>query len=129
MAYKLEGSLLEVCDCEILCPGWVGEAPDNGLTVASPPADPAQVAWTSKLVQAGIQQVRRGVTPQGEPRCSIVVVYPKSIDSAEVERVIANAVASALASLNVQPRELPLSPARIWQVIQSARQWRRPTGK
>ena len=30
MAYKLEGSLLEVCDCEILCPCWVGEAPDNG---------------------------------------------------------------------------------------------------
>ncbi len=30
MAYKLEGSLLEVCDCEILCPRWVGEAPDNG---------------------------------------------------------------------------------------------------
>jgi aerobic carbon-monoxide dehydrogenase large subunit len=27
--------------------------------------------------------------------------------------VIANAVASALASLNIQPRELPLSPARI----------------
>ena len=30
MAYKLEGSLLEVCDCEILCPCWVGETPDNG---------------------------------------------------------------------------------------------------
>src|SRR5215469_13424637 len=30
MAYKLEGSLLEVCDCEILCPCWVGEMPDNG---------------------------------------------------------------------------------------------------
>jgi hypothetical protein len=30
MAYKLEGSLLEVCDCNVLCPCWVGEAPDNG---------------------------------------------------------------------------------------------------
>lgn len=30
MAYKLEGSLLEVCDCEILCPCWVNEVPDNG---------------------------------------------------------------------------------------------------
>lgn len=30
MAYKLEGSLLEVCDCEVLCPCWIGENPDNG---------------------------------------------------------------------------------------------------
>ena len=39
--------------------------------------------------------------------------------------VIANAVASALASLNVQPRQLPLSPARIWQLIETARQSRK----
>jgi len=30
MVYKLEGKLLEVCDCEILCPCWVGEDPDGG---------------------------------------------------------------------------------------------------
>jgi aerobic carbon-monoxide dehydrogenase large subunit len=36
--------------------------------------------------------------------------------------VIANAVASALASLNVQPRELPLAPPRIWQLIETARE-------
>ena len=30
MAYKLEGSILEVCDCKVLCPCWVGETPDNG---------------------------------------------------------------------------------------------------
>ena len=30
MAYKLEGSLLEVCDCEVLCPCWIGENPDSG---------------------------------------------------------------------------------------------------
>jgi hypothetical protein len=30
MTYKLEGSLLEVCDCEVLCPCWIGEDPDNG---------------------------------------------------------------------------------------------------
>ncbi len=30
MAYELEGSLLEVCNCNILCPCWVGEDPDNG---------------------------------------------------------------------------------------------------
>jgi hypothetical protein len=30
MAYNLEGRLLEVCTCKILCPCWVNEAPDYG---------------------------------------------------------------------------------------------------
>jgi len=30
MAYKLEGKLLEVCNCNVLCPCWIGEDPDNG---------------------------------------------------------------------------------------------------
>jgi hypothetical protein len=30
MGYQLEGSLLEVCTCNILCPCWVGEDPDGG---------------------------------------------------------------------------------------------------
>jgi len=30
MAYQLEGRLLEVCDCEVLCPCWIGEDPDGG---------------------------------------------------------------------------------------------------
>ena len=30
MAYTLEGDLLEVCNCDILCPCWVGEDPDYG---------------------------------------------------------------------------------------------------
>ncbi len=30
MAYHLKGDLLEVCDCNVLCPCWIGEAPDNG---------------------------------------------------------------------------------------------------
>ena len=29
MAYKLDGTLLEVCTCNILCPCWVGEDPDG----------------------------------------------------------------------------------------------------
>jgi len=29
MAYELTGSLLEVCNCDVLCPCWVGEDPDN----------------------------------------------------------------------------------------------------
>ena len=30
MGYTLEGQLLEVCTCNILCPCWVGEDPDGG---------------------------------------------------------------------------------------------------
>jgi hypothetical protein len=30
MAYELEGQLLEVCTCNVLCPCWVGEDPDGG---------------------------------------------------------------------------------------------------
>ena len=30
MAYNLEGRLLEVCDCRVLCPCWIGEDPDFG---------------------------------------------------------------------------------------------------
>jgi hypothetical protein len=30
MAYQLEGRLLEVCNCNVLCPCWIGEDPDNG---------------------------------------------------------------------------------------------------
>jgi carbon-monoxide dehydrogenase large subunit len=34
--------------------------------------------------------------------------------------VIANAVADALGSFGIEPRELPLSPPRVWQLIQDA---------
>ncbi|MBC7779287.1 MAG: xanthine dehydrogenase family protein molybdopterin-binding subunit [Proteobacteria bacterium] len=35
--------------------------------------------------------------------------------------VIANAVAAALAPLGIQPRELPLSPSRLWHMIDASR--------
>ena len=35
MGYKLEGRLLEVCNCEVLCPCWIGEDADNGSCEAS----------------------------------------------------------------------------------------------
>jgi len=35
--------------------------------------------------------------------------------------VVANAVAAALAPLGAEPRELPLSPPRVWQLIKDAR--------
>lgn len=30
MGYQLEGQLLEVCECDVLCPCWIGEDPDYG---------------------------------------------------------------------------------------------------
>lgn len=36
--YELEGRLLEVCSCDILCPCWVGRDPDGGTCDAA-------VAW------------------------------------------------------------------------------------
>ena len=66
------------------------------LTVASPPADPAQVAWMSKLVEARIRQVRSETAAHGGPRLSVVVVFPQSIDSAEVEQIMAFAAQSLL---------------------------------
>jgi carbon-monoxide dehydrogenase large subunit len=35
--------------------------------------------------------------------------------------VIANAVANALSAFRVEPRELPLSPSRLWQLVQEGR--------
>jgi len=30
MSYDVQGRLLEVCNCNVLCPCWIGEDPDNG---------------------------------------------------------------------------------------------------
>lgn len=32
MAYSLEGTILEVCTCNVLCPCWIGEDPDGDGT-------------------------------------------------------------------------------------------------
>jgi hypothetical protein len=32
--YELEGTLLEACNCNVLCPCWIGEDPDNGTCQA-----------------------------------------------------------------------------------------------
>lgn len=41
--------------------------------------------------------------------------------------LMANAVASALTSLGVEPKALPLSPANVWQMIEAARRRNNPT--
>jgi hypothetical protein len=45
MAYHLEGRLLEVCNCRVLCPCWIGEDPDNGTcdTIVSWHFDKGQI--------------------------------------------------------------------------------------
>ena len=43
-------------------------------------------------------------------------LMPGAMDFPEI-RVIANAIASALRSFAVQPRELPLSPPRVWALV------------
>jgi hypothetical protein len=35
MGYMIEGDLLEVCNCNVLCPCWIGEDPDEGHCDAS----------------------------------------------------------------------------------------------
>jgi hypothetical protein len=35
LAYEIDGRLLEVCTCNILCPCWVGEDPDGGTCDSS----------------------------------------------------------------------------------------------
>jgi hypothetical protein len=44
--YSLEGTLLEVCSCGVLCPCWVGEDPDGGecTSVVAYRVDRGQVA-------------------------------------------------------------------------------------
>lgn len=35
MGYAVEGRLLEVCTCNVLCPCWIGEDPDGGTCESS----------------------------------------------------------------------------------------------
>jgi hypothetical protein len=35
MSYNIEGRLLEVCNCNTICPCWIGEDPDQGTCEAS----------------------------------------------------------------------------------------------
>lgn len=76
MAYNLEGRILEVCDCNVLCPCWIGENPDGGTC-------DAVVAWqidkgtiegvdVSGLTIALIGHIPRNVL---EPESWKVVVY------------------------------------------------------
>lgn len=61
MAYELEGRLLEVCDCQVLCPCWIGEDPDGGTCNAV-------VAW---VIDKGTIE---GVDVSGHTLASLVYI-------------------------------------------------------
>ena len=57
MAYQLEGALLEVCTCNILCPCWVEEDPDNDGTCQSITFDLDGVAGSVKIGDAAQAEI------------------------------------------------------------------------
>jgi multidrug efflux pump subunit AcrB len=59
------------------------------LTVASPPADRSEVAAKSAVVEKQIREIRGKSSPSGPSRVSVVVIYPNTTDSVEIERPIA----------------------------------------
>ncbi len=88
MAYTLEGQLLEVCTCRVLCPCWIGEDPDFGTCDGT-------LAW--KIEKGTIE----GVDVSGLSICLLahipgnimqgnwrVVVYVDENASAEQEKAL-----------------------------------------
>ena len=45
MAYQLEGTMLEACTCNVICPCWVGEDPDSGTCYG-------MIAWHFERVRS-----------------------------------------------------------------------------
>ena len=71
MAYEIEGRLLEVCTCNVLCPCWVGEDPDDKT------CDTA-IAWG---IETGIDRGRRRRRPdarRSRPTSRATSSTPKS---------------------------------------------------
>ena len=90
MAYSVDGVLLEVCTCDILCPCWVGEDPDNGTCdgllgwrVDSGIVDGVDVSGTKVMMMAHIP----GNILKGDWR---VVVYLNDDISPQQEEAVLN---------------------------------------
>ncbi len=88
MAYTLEGQLLEVCTCKVLCPCWIGEDPDFGICdgtlawkIEKGTIDGVDVSGLSICLLAHIP----GNIMQGNWR---VVVYVDENASAEQEKAL-----------------------------------------
>ena len=76
MAYHLEGRLLEVCNCRVLCPCWIGEDPDFGTcdTIVSWHFDKGTIEGidVSGLTLAAVAHVPGNIL-QGNWRAAIFV--------------------------------------------------------
>ncbi len=88
MAYTLEGQLLEVCTCRVLCPCWIGEDPDFGTCdgtlawkIEKGTIDGVDVSGLSICLLAHIP----GNIMQGNWR---VIVYVDENASAEQEKAL-----------------------------------------
>jgi hypothetical protein len=94
--YQFQGTLLEACNCDVLCPCWIGEDPDNGTC--------------SSVVAYHLDQGRiRGIDVSGLTLASVVfipgnilagqwkqVLYVDDGASAEQEQAIVDAFTGAL---------------------------------
>ena len=90
MGYELEGALLEVCTCNILCPCWVGEDPDNGTcqSIMAGPFDKGTIDGVdvSGLTFAGVMDIPGNVLA-GNWRA---MVYIDDKSSPEQEEALLN---------------------------------------
>lgn len=54
MSYEIEGALLEVCPCDVLCPCWVGEDPDGDGTCDAIVAYHIERGWVNGIDVSGL---------------------------------------------------------------------------
>ena len=90
MAYEIEGRLLEVCTCNVLCPCWVGEDPDGGTCEGTMAwaVDKGSIEGTDVLVE----QLRRGdLVPLGRA----VDAIAEAFDSGQALLVFGNGGSAA----------------------------------
>jgi hypothetical protein len=148
MVYQLEGSILEVCNCNILCPCWVGEDPDNdtcdsvlayhfdrgtiegvdvsGLTLGLVAHIPGNVLKGNFRV---VVVVDEAATPQQEE--AILKAYTGKLGGplADLSQLIGEVVAVERASITFQVQE-GKGTLKIGQSIQAEMEpYRGPTGQ
>ena len=89
MAYKIEGKLLEVCSCNVLCPCWIGEDPDGGTCDSA-------LAWhIDKGEIEGVDvsgQTRRAVRPHSRQRPHARIVEGRGVRQRFGDRRAAGAI-------------------------------------
>ena len=86
MSYEIEGRLLEVCTCNVLCPCWVGEDPDGGTCDST-------IAW--RVETGSIEGVDvAGLTLAASVHIPGNVLDPKSWTAVDLRRRARDATSS-----------------------------------